>query len=241
MAPIEFIPNAGACLVTTHVLSGDGRIQRMVREAAQNPLDNGWRIMSDIDADEHLTNTEYWRVADYNDVCHLEPALIDVWALPVGSDLHLFRDGGDPRIVDSATGRQVIPPAEGMAAAPSTDAHDVAKREDAIASETCTALSSIPDWSLALNSVTFTDGSPPASRCLLFAAGEGDTDLDRWFSGGVLPHLPYVAEATLPPETIAHLAHHRAAMPDASHRLWSTMDYAVQRDGQFYFFACRYR
>lgn len=94
MAPIEFIPNAGACLVTTHVLSGDGRIQRMVREAAQNPLDNGWRIMSDIDADEHLTNTEYWRVADYNDVCSLEPALIDVWALPVGSDLHLFRDGG---------------------------------------------------------------------------------------------------------------------------------------------------
>ena len=52
--PIEFIPAAGACLVSKNVLSGAGRIKWMVREESRAAADNGWRIFSDIDTTEYL-------------------------------------------------------------------------------------------------------------------------------------------------------------------------------------------
>ena len=45
----EFIPKAGACLVSTNVLSGVGRVRWMVRQESQAPVDNGWRIFSHVD------------------------------------------------------------------------------------------------------------------------------------------------------------------------------------------------
>ncbi|GED96320.1 DUF2185 domain-containing protein [Gordonia crocea] len=241
MAYTEFIPNAGACLATTNVTSRRGRVRWMVREDSQDPVDNGWRIMSHIDDEAYLSSEGCWEIVDYNDVCALEPALIEMWSLPVGSDLQLVDDEGGIRILDTATGQQVIPATGGVAATPDEDPHEIAKREDAIASETCTAMSGIPDWTLALTSITFTDGTAPAGRCLLYGAGDQEPDVEPWFATGTLPALPFIREVGLPAKLTDDLARHRGSMPDRNGRLWTTMQYAVQRDGQFYFFACRYR
>ncbi|MCP3420482.1 DUF2185 domain-containing protein [Nocardioides pinisoli] len=104
---IEFIPGAGACLVSKNVLSGAGRIKWMVREESRAAADNGWRIFSHIDTTEYLHDANNLVITDFNSVCELEPALIGIWDLPVGSDLQIVDEGDGIQIVDTATGRPI--------------------------------------------------------------------------------------------------------------------------------------
>lgn len=103
----EFIPKAGACLVSTNVLSGAGRVRWMVRQESQAPVDNGWRIFSHVDSSEFLADPDNLRVTDFNEVCAIEPALIGIYDLPVGSDLQIVDDGERIQVVETATGRVV--------------------------------------------------------------------------------------------------------------------------------------
>lgn len=105
---VEFIPQSGACLVSTNVLSGAGRVRWMVREESKNPVDNGWRIMSGADTQEFLASPGCWKVTSYNEVCNIEPALIGIYDFPVGSDLELVHDDRI-RIIDGRTGREIPP------------------------------------------------------------------------------------------------------------------------------------
>lgn len=107
MTDQPLIPGAGACLVSKNVLSGAGRVKWMVREPSQAPADNGWRIFSHVDTSEYLHDAANLAIADFNSICELEPALIGIWDLPVGSDLQLVDEGRRLAIVDTATGRPV--------------------------------------------------------------------------------------------------------------------------------------
>ncbi|QOR70506.1 DUF2185 domain-containing protein [Ruania alkalisoli] len=104
----EFIPDAGACLATTNVLSGAGAVRWMLRKPSQAGADNGWRIMSHIDTSDYLSDPANWKITDFNQVCAIEPALIGIWDLEIGSDLQIVRDSLGVRVVDTATG-QAIP------------------------------------------------------------------------------------------------------------------------------------
>lgn len=104
---MEFIPRAGACLATTNVIDRRGRVRWMVRRPSRNPADNGWQIMSHIDTADYLNDKGNWRIVDFNDLCNIEPALIGIWDLAVGSDLQLVDDELGVRIVDTPSGRQV--------------------------------------------------------------------------------------------------------------------------------------
>ncbi|WP_281168167.1 DUF2185 domain-containing protein [Propionicicella superfundia] len=106
-AGIEFIPKAGACLATLNVLEGRGKVRWMVRRPSKAPADNGWQVMSHIDTSDYLNNSANWRIVDFNDLCAIEPALIGIWDLPVGSDLQLVRDELGIRIVDTPTGEEI--------------------------------------------------------------------------------------------------------------------------------------
>lgn len=113
----EFIPKAGACMVSTNVISGAGRVRWMMRVPSQAPVDNGWRIFSHIDTSEYLADPNNLQIADYNAACAIEPALIGIYDFPVGSDLQIVDDGNGTRVVDTATGREIpeenlyVPPA----------------------------------------------------------------------------------------------------------------------------------
>ncbi|MFE6510473.1 DUF2185 domain-containing protein [Nocardioides sp. NPDC057767] len=106
---MEFIPKAGACLTTKNVLSGAGRVKWMVREDSKAAADNGWRIFSSIDTDEYLADSSNMQIVDFNRLCEIEPALIGIWSLPVGSDLQLVDDPDDGgiRVVDNISGDTV--------------------------------------------------------------------------------------------------------------------------------------
>ena len=103
---MEFIPNAGACLATLNVINRTGVVRWMVRVPSQMPADNGWQIMSHLDTTEYLNDPANWRIVDFNDLCAIEPALIGIWDMPVGSDLQIVRDELGIRIFDTPTGRK---------------------------------------------------------------------------------------------------------------------------------------
>ncbi|GLE55279.1 DUF2185 domain-containing protein [Mycobacteroides chelonae] len=104
---IEFIPNAGACLATKNVIERRSPVRWMVRRQSQNPVDNGWQIMSAIDSSEYLNDTTNWQIIDFNDLCNIEPALVGIWDLRVGSDLQIVRDTHGIRIFDTPSGLQI--------------------------------------------------------------------------------------------------------------------------------------
>lgn len=104
---MEFIPHAGTSMTTYNVLERRGRIRWLVREKPLGPADNGWRVFSHIDTSEYLANRENWVVVDFNTLCSLEPVVIGVWNMPVGSDLQVVDDGQRIRLVDTPTGREI--------------------------------------------------------------------------------------------------------------------------------------
>jgi hypothetical protein len=104
---VEFIANAGACLATRNVLEGRGRVRWMVREPSKAPADNGWRIFSAIDDAQYLADPANLQIVAFNQVCALEPALIGIYDLPVGSDLQIVDDGSRVRVVETRTGREL--------------------------------------------------------------------------------------------------------------------------------------
>lgn len=104
---IEFIPHAGASMTTYNVLERRGRIRWLVREKPLGEADNGWRVFSHIDTSEYLADRNNWVMVDFNTLCNLEPVVIGVWNMPVGSDLQVVDDGGRIRLVDTPTGREI--------------------------------------------------------------------------------------------------------------------------------------
>ncbi|KRD44157.1 hypothetical protein ASE38_08335 [Cellulomonas sp. Root930] len=104
---VEFIANAGACLASRNVLERRARARWMVREPSKAPADNGWRIFSAIDDAQYLATPGNLQIAAFNQVCALEPALIGIYDLPIGSDLQIVDDGTRVSVVDTRTGREL--------------------------------------------------------------------------------------------------------------------------------------
>ncbi|AZZ55981.1 DUF2185 domain-containing protein [Rathayibacter iranicus] len=106
---MEIIPRAGACLMTVNAWEGRAPVRWMLREPSNARVDNGWRIMSAADSSEYLADSDNWRITDFNDACEIEPALIGIYDLPVGSDLQIVIDEQGKRIVDTPTGQELTP------------------------------------------------------------------------------------------------------------------------------------
>ena len=103
----QFIPKAGACLLSKNVIEGRGRVRWMVRVKSVIPQDNGWRFFSNIDDSAYLANPDNLQVVDFNQACLFEPALIGIWNFPVGSDLQIVDEGEGIQVVETQTGRVV--------------------------------------------------------------------------------------------------------------------------------------
>lgn len=107
MSTPNFVPNSGACVVSNNILSRVGTLKWLVREPSMNPADNGWRFFSDIDDEAYLDNPENLSIATFNQVVEIEPAILGIYTLPVGSDLELRREAGRLRFYDNNTGMQL--------------------------------------------------------------------------------------------------------------------------------------
>ena len=88
----------GGCIVTKSLLEGTSRLRWLFREDSCNPADNGWRAIGD----EYLDDVRNSVVVDFDRLVEIEPAVLAVYDLPVGTDLEF--DGENRVFRDSETG-----------------------------------------------------------------------------------------------------------------------------------------
>lgn len=97
----------GGAVVSRNILEGKGKVRWCVREESVNEVDNGWRILSDIDTNRFLSKPGNMVVCDWGTVVEIEPAVMAIFDLPVGLDVALVEEGGKKYFVDSNTGKKI--------------------------------------------------------------------------------------------------------------------------------------
>jgi hypothetical protein len=86
------------------------RLRWLVRNAPVNSQDNGWRFFSELDDDAYAADPSNFEVVSFNSVVAIEPAVLPVLYLPVGTDLELVREESGKRFVNSTTGEEIAFP-----------------------------------------------------------------------------------------------------------------------------------
>ena len=98
---ITFIENAGGVIITKSIYEGTSKLKWLFREVSVNPSDNGWRAMGDTDTQEYIDNPENSMVVDFNTLANIEPAVLAVYDMPIGTDLEFCFDNTGRYFIDS--------------------------------------------------------------------------------------------------------------------------------------------
>ena len=104
---ITFIENAGGVIITKSIYQGTSKLKWLFREESVNPSDNGWRAIGDNDTQEYLNNPENSIVVDFNTLANIEPAVLAVYDMPVGTDLEFCFDDTGRYFIDTNTGNRI--------------------------------------------------------------------------------------------------------------------------------------
>jgi len=97
----------GGCVVSKNILDNKGKLKWCVRENAVNDLDNGWRFFADIDTEEFLSDASNMCICNYDSVVEIEPAVLFIYDLPVGTDLTLIEENDSKFFVETETGKRI--------------------------------------------------------------------------------------------------------------------------------------
>lgn len=102
----------GACMVSKNIYEKKGNLKWCIKEKSAKEVDNGWRFISDIDTDDYLADNNNWCILSYEAVIEIEPAIISIYHMPIGTDLTLIREGNKLFFVDTNTGSFINLPYE---------------------------------------------------------------------------------------------------------------------------------
>ena len=105
---LDHVPNCGGSIVSKNILDGKGRLKWCVRDEPINDVDNGWRFFSDIDTEEFLNSANNMQVVSWNSMVQIEPAILAIFELPIGSDLEFSEFKGEKHFYDTISGKKVI-------------------------------------------------------------------------------------------------------------------------------------
>ncbi len=99
--------NAGGTVITKSIYEGQSSLKWIYRESPSNENDNGWRAIGDTDTQEYMDDPQNSIVVDFNTLVEIEPAVLKIYELPVGTDLELVYDGKERYFVDTNTGERL--------------------------------------------------------------------------------------------------------------------------------------
>lgn len=105
---MEFIKNPGGCVVSNNIINKKGVLKWCVRDESLNPVDNGWRFLSDIDTEDFLSDPANMSIWSFNTVAEIEPAVLLIYDMPMGTDVTLIQENGRKFFVYTETGEQVV-------------------------------------------------------------------------------------------------------------------------------------
>lgn len=74
------------------------------RETPVHAADNGWRALGDTDTEEYINTPGNNVVVDFDRLVEIEPAVLAVYSMPVGTDLEF--DAQRKVFIDTNTGAE---------------------------------------------------------------------------------------------------------------------------------------
>ena len=96
--------NLGGCIITRSLFEGTSKLKWIFREEPVNPADNGWRALGDTDTEEYINIPENNLVVDFDRLVEIEPAVLAIYDMPVGTDLEY--DSQRRIFIDSNNGKE---------------------------------------------------------------------------------------------------------------------------------------
>lgn len=96
--------NLGGCIITRSLLEKKSQLKWIFREQSCNDLDNGWRAIGDSDTQEYINIAENNVVVDFDRLVEIEPAVLSIYGLPVGTELEF--DSNRKVFTDTNTGTE---------------------------------------------------------------------------------------------------------------------------------------
>lgn len=104
----EYISGAGGTIVSKSILSGKAKLKWLFRDESE--YGNGWVAFGDTDTQEYVNNVENMEIVDFNTLANIEPTVVNVFYMPVGSDLEFCSDKTGKYFVDTKTGKEIREP-----------------------------------------------------------------------------------------------------------------------------------
>lgn len=101
----EYIKGAGGTVVSKSILEGTSRLRWFFRQEAGHG--NGWIAFGDKDTQEYVDNPDNMAVVDFNVLANIEPAVVNVFYLPAGTDLEFRSDGTGAYFINTQTGEEI--------------------------------------------------------------------------------------------------------------------------------------
>ncbi len=100
-----YIEGAGGTIVTKSILNGTSRLKWMFRQESEHG--NGWVAFGDTDTQEYVDDAKNMAIVDFNTLANIEPAVVNIFYMPVGSDLEFRADKTGKYFVDTRTGKEI--------------------------------------------------------------------------------------------------------------------------------------
>lgn len=98
----------GGSIVSKNILDHRGNLKWCIKERPVNELDNGWRFLSDIDTEDFLSDSSNMLVCDWGTVIELEPAVMNIFNMPQGTDITLINEKGKKFFIYTETEELVV-------------------------------------------------------------------------------------------------------------------------------------
>lgn len=103
-----YIKGAGGTIVTKSILNGTSKLKWLFRQDAGQG--NGWVAFGDKDSQEYVNNANNMAIVDFNTLIDIEPAVANVFYMPMGSDLEFRSDKTGKYFVDTKSGKEIREP-----------------------------------------------------------------------------------------------------------------------------------
>ncbi len=101
----EYIRGAGGSIVSKSVLNGTSRLKWLFRQESEHG--NGWVAFGDTDTQEYVDDAQNMAIVDFNTLANIEPTVVNVFYMPVGTDLEFRSDKTGKYFVDTKTGKAI--------------------------------------------------------------------------------------------------------------------------------------
>ena len=103
----KYVENAGSCIVTKSILNGETKFRWLFREEPLNNIDTGWMAFGDSDNDEYVNDPKNLSVVDLNTLINIEPTILNVYEMPIGTDLIFIEEDGEKYFINAKTNEQI--------------------------------------------------------------------------------------------------------------------------------------